>query len=101
MAQSRYTLGLDFGTNSARCLVVRVADGAEVGTAVYEYAHGEAGIILDRKEPELARQHPGDYIEGIRRAAPKALDAAREADSTFDPAAVIGIGVDATGPPRR
>lgn len=95
--QSKYALGLDYGTNSVRCLVVRVADGAEVGTAVCPYEHGEAGILLDRREPELARQHPADYLSGLERAVPQALAAARESDRDFSPESVIGIGVDTTG----
>ena len=42
-----YTIGLDYGTNSVRCLIVDVNNGNELGTAVYEYETGEAGIILD------------------------------------------------------
>lgn len=42
-----YTIGLDYGTNSVRCVIVDVTDGSEVGTAVYEYETGDAGIILD------------------------------------------------------
>ena len=96
-ASEKYSIGLDFGTNSVRCLVVRVSDGAEVGTAVCDYAHGEAGIILDAQDPDLARQHPGDYVEGLKQSVPEALVRAAEQDSEFSPNAVIGIGVDATG----
>ena len=42
-----YAIGLDYGTNSVRCLIVDVDGGNEVGTAVYEYKTGEAGIILE------------------------------------------------------
>ncbi|MBI3736547.1 ribulokinase, partial [Candidatus Sumerlaeota bacterium] len=92
----KYSIGLDYGTNSARCLVVRAADGAEVGTSVFNYPTGEAGIIQDRANPELARQHPGDYIEALVQTVPKALAQARENDREFAPDRVIGIGVDAT-----
>ena len=60
-----YTIGLDFGTNSVRCVIVDIADGSEVGTAVYEYPTGQAGIILDPSDHNLARQNPADYIKGI------------------------------------
>jgi len=43
-----YTIGLDYGTNSVRCLLVDVADGTELATAVFEYPTGEAGIIIDQ-----------------------------------------------------
>jgi ribulose kinase len=41
-----YSIGLDYGTNSCRCVIVNVATGEEVGTAIYEYQTGEHGIIL-------------------------------------------------------
>ena len=60
---AQYTIGLDYGTNSVRALIVNVANGQEVGTAVWGYAHGTAGVILGR-DPNLARQHPADYLQG-------------------------------------
>ncbi len=93
----RYSLGLDFGTNSMRCLVVRVEDGAEVGSAVEAYERGEAGVLLDRRDPELARQHPADYLTALRRAVPAAIEIARQTDRAFHPSAIVGIGVDTTG----
>ncbi len=42
-----YTIGLDFGTNSVRCLLVDAANGDELGTAIYEYETAQEGIILD------------------------------------------------------
>ena len=60
---ARYTIGLDYGTNSVRALIVNVANGAEVATAVWGYSHGTAGVILSR-DPNLARQHPADYLKG-------------------------------------
>jgi len=88
---AKYTLGLDFGTNSVRALVVDVADGREVGTSVFEYERGDAGVWLSN-DPNLARQHPADYVKGVEHAARGALEAAGvSADD------VVGIGVDATG----
>ncbi len=60
---AQYTIGLDYGTNSVRALIVNVANGAEVATAVWTYEHGTQGVILSR-DPNLARQHPADYIKG-------------------------------------
>ena len=59
-----YAIGLDFGTNSVRCLIVDVRSGDELGTAVHEYETGEAGIILDGSDHNLARQNPADYLKG-------------------------------------
>lgn len=91
-----YTLGIDFGTNSVRALVVDVITGAEIGTGVSNYRSGSQGILLADNDPHLARQHPGDYLEGLEASVRAALSDA-SADSAFRPHEVIGIGVDATG----
>lgn len=91
-----YTIGLDFGTNSVRALVVDVADGREVGTAVWNYEHGTDGVILSR-DPNLARQHPADYVKGAELCIRKALAQVRRTVRGFKPEQVIGIGVDTTG----
>jgi L-ribulokinase len=89
-------VGIDFGTLSGRAVVVRVRDGAELGSAVHPYAHG----VLDRHlpdrpdralPPDWALQAPGDYIEVLRTAVPAALEAAGA-----DPADVIGVATDFT-----
>ncbi|MFO8007019.1 MAG: ribulokinase [Candidatus Brocadiia bacterium] len=90
-----YTIGLDFGTNSVRALIVDAADGREVATSVWDYQRGEAGVIVDPKEPELARQHPADYVESIEACVRDALE--RAEDQGFSADNVIGIGVDTTG----
>src|SRR3990172_2290333 len=94
---SNYVLGLDFGTNSCRSLVVDVADGKELASRVYPYPSGYEGVILDSADPNLARQNPADYVSGIEVSVTEALKKARAADSKFSPANVIGIGVDTTG----
>jgi L-ribulokinase len=92
-----YAIGLDYGTNSVRCLIVDVTNGDELATAVYEYETGEAGIILDATDHNLARQSPADYIRGIEVAIKAAIRKAKNADRDFDPGMVIGIGIDTTG----
>ena len=87
----QYTIGLDYGTNSVRCLIVDVSNGHEVGTAVWEYAHGTHGVILAR-DPNLARQHPADYLTGAEITIKQALRQAK-----LKPRQIIGIGVDTTG----
>ena len=54
----KFALGVDYGTNSVRALIVDVADGSEVGTAVFNYRAGKDGILLDSRDPNVARQHP-------------------------------------------
>lgn len=93
---ARYAIGLDFGTNSVRTLLVDVDDGREVATAVWTYEHGDQGVILGR-DPNLARQHPADYVKGAEVTIRKALAQARKSVRGFRPDQVIGIGVDTTG----
>ncbi len=93
---SSCVLGVDFGTNTARAVVVDCADGHAVGVAVSEYPTGDHGVITDRKNPHLARQHPGDYLVALRAAVKGALRAAKRKRG-FTPARVAGIGVDTTG----
>jgi L-ribulokinase len=93
---TRYSIGLDYGTNSVRALIVNIADGKEVGTAVWNYAHGTNGVILSR-DPNLARQHPADYLTGAEITIKKALAQAKRAVRGFKPDQVVGIGVDTTG----
>jgi L-ribulokinase len=93
---AKYTIGLDYGTNSVRALVVDTANGREAGTAVWNYAHGTAGVILSR-DPNLARQHPADYVKGAEITIKKALADAKKNVRGFKPEQVVGIGVDTTG----
>ncbi len=96
-SQTKYSLGLDFGTNSVRTLLVDVRTGHEPATAIYHYQSGQAGIILDPKNPNLARQNPADYLKGVEVSVGQTLAKAKRADKMFDPSQVIGIGVDTTG----
>jgi L-ribulokinase len=91
-----YSIGLDYGTNSVRTLLVNTANGREVATAVWGYEHGDAGVILAR-DPNLARQHPADYVRGAEITIKKALAEARKNVRGFKPEQVVGIGVDTTG----
>lgn len=95
--KENYALGLDFGTNSVRALIVNVQTGEEIGTAVVNYAHGEQGIILSAKDPHLARQHPEDYLTGLEVVVKKAIEDAKNNHKGFSPETIIGIGVDTTG----
>ena len=97
MKRAKYALGLDLGTNSVRALIVDVRSGSEVGTAIHGYETGEAGIVLDPADPNLARQNPSDYVKGIEAAIKGAVTGARKRDKSFDPEDIIGIGIDTTG----
>jgi L-ribulokinase len=93
---ANYTLGLDYGTNSVRTVIVNTANGREVASAVWNYSQGTQGVILSR-DPNLARQHPADYVKGAEFSIKKAIAAARKTVRGFEPEQIIGIGVDTTG----
>ncbi len=95
-SQPMFTLGIDYGTNSVRALVVRCADGRELGSCVIDYPSGQQGVLLDPRDHHLARQHPGDYLFGLERSVKGALRQAKKTKG-FDPAKVVGLGVDTTG----
>jgi L-ribulokinase len=88
-------VGVDFGTLSGRAVVVRVRDGAELGSAVFEYPHGVLDETLPAGgrplPPDWALQVPADYVGVLRDAVPAALR-----DAGADPADVVGIGTDFT-----
>ena len=94
---SRYSLGIDYGTNSCRSLLVDLDSGAEVGSTVFSYPSGELGILLDPRDPNVARQNPQDYLDGLEAVIKGALAQAREKIADFDPSQVVGIGIDTTG----
>ncbi|HXH60133.1 MAG TPA: ribulokinase [Fimbriimonadaceae bacterium] len=91
-----YALGLDYGTNSVRALIVDTATGEEVGTSVWNYQRGEEGVILDPRDPHLARQHPQDYVEGFSGCVNGAIKQA-STHVGFSVDQIVGIGVDTTG----
>jgi L-ribulokinase len=95
--QPRYAVGVDYGTNSVRALVADCRDGREVATAVFDYPSGDRGVIVDPADPNLARQHPGDYIAGFETAVAEAVRQASQVDADFEPDRVVGLGVDTTG----
>jgi hypothetical protein len=93
-----YAIGLDFGTNSVRAVVIDVADGRQLSSAMWSYSRGTAGVMLEPTSPDLARQHPADYLAGIEVTVRQALEhEAADAGAGFSPRHVIGIGVDTTG----
>lgn len=90
-----YTIGVDFGTESGRALLVDITTGQEVATHVTPYKHGVMDEVLVHSglklEQDWALQHPGDYLEVLRQSIPHLLS---EAD--VSPDQVIGIGIDFT-----
>jgi len=93
--ERRYAIGVDYGTESGRALLVDISTGEEVATHVTPYPHG----VIDEKLPVTGRklehdwalQHPDDYLEVLRRSVPAVLK-----EAAVDPSLVIGIGIDFT-----
>jgi L-ribulokinase len=90
----RYAVGVDFGTESARAVLVDCADGSEAGTSVYEYSNGvideqlpapDGDVLL---QPDWALQDPGDYIRALQTTIPKVL-----AETGVDPSQIAGLGI--------
>lgn len=90
-----YVVGIDFGTLSARAVVVRAEDGAEMGAAVHEYAHAvmERTLASSGAElpPQWALQDPHDYVEALQRAVPAAV-----ATAGIRPDEIVGVATDFT-----
>ena len=90
-----YVVGVDFGTLAARAVVVRIADGLEVGTGVHAYRHGVIDAHLPASgeplPPDFALQDPEDYLESIGHAVRLAV-----ASSGVGPDAIVGIATDFT-----
>ena len=95
MSEARSTVGVDFGTESARAVLVEVSTGRELASAVHRYASG----VIDQRLPEgnttlppdWALQDPDDYLEAMGATVRAVL-----AESQVDPSSVIGIGIDFT-----
>ncbi|WP_145076042.1 ribulokinase [Poriferisphaera corsica] len=96
MNKNGYAIGVDYGTNSVRALIVDVSNGREIASAIYHYPSGDAGILLDPHDPNVARQNPADYIAGFMASVNEAVTKAM-GQSSFDVKQVVGLGIDSTG----
>ena len=89
---AKYTIGLDYGTDSVRSLIVNTETGEEVSGAVFEYPRWKKGLYCDPVRNQF-RQHPGDYLEGLEFVVTEALRNAPAGVAEN----VVGISVDTTG----
>lgn len=91
----KYAIGVDYGTQSGRAVLVDLADGTEVADHVTPYPHHVIDEILPstgkKLEYDWALQHPADYIEVLKRSVPEVIR-----ESGINPADVIGLGIDFT-----
>ncbi|HHO55125.1 MAG TPA: ribulokinase, partial [Trueperaceae bacterium] len=92
---AKYSIGLDFGTESARAVLVDTANGAIIATAVEPYKHGVIDDYLitsgEKLAPDWALQWPGDWLESTQITIQKIMQ-----ESKINPNDVIGIGLDFT-----
>jgi L-ribulokinase len=88
----KYTIGLDYGTDSVRSLIVNVNTGEEVASAVYNYQRWKQGKYCNAPANQF-RQHPKDYLEGLEFTITEALKQAPSGVAEN----IVGISVDTTG----
>ncbi len=95
MSPARYAIGIDFGTESGRAVLIDISNGAEVSTAIYTYANGVIDETLPgtsiRLEPDTALQDPNDYLNVIKTTIPAILQ-----ERQVNPKDIVGIGIDFT-----
>jgi L-ribulokinase len=90
-----YTLGLDFGTSSARACILEIYSGQMITSSVYDFKGGLAGTHVDKNNPLLARQSPMEYIRAMEKSTRKAVEDFVAQGHAVE--SIIGIGVDTTG----
>ncbi|HNT73446.1 MAG TPA: ribulokinase [Anaerolineae bacterium] len=95
MSQEKYTIGVDYGTESGRAVLVNVKTGEELATAVHPYGDGVIDAHLPGSDkplpPDFALQNPQDYLAVLQETIPAVLHASGVAAED-----VIGVGTDFT-----
>ena len=91
----KYTLGLDFGTSSARACILNIDTGEVVSSHVNDYSGGDCGIYSDHNNPLVARQSPKDYLETLEKVIKNTLKHFQNLNK--NPSNIVGIGIDSTG----
>jgi L-ribulokinase len=90
-ASQNFVLGIDFGTDSVRTLVVDAGNGKELSSDVFYFPRWAAGKYCDPAKNQF-RQHPLDYVEGLETTVRNAVR-----KSGIDAGQIMGIGIDTTG----
>jgi L-ribulokinase len=89
---TKYTIGLDYGTDSVRSLIVNTSTGEELATSVFYYPQWKEGKYCDPSKNRF-RQHPADYLDGLEQTIAKSLEMV--SDDVI--ANIVSISVDTTG----
>jgi len=90
--KNRYVIGVDYGTDSVRSVIIDAADGTEMASSVVDYPRWKAGKYCNPSDNQF-RQHPLDYLEGLEYTIRDALQNA----GGLDPGEIIALSVDTTG----
>jgi L-ribulokinase len=93
MKTDQYVIGVDYGTDSVRSVLVKTSNGAEVSSSVFNYPRWQQGKFCD-PNANLFRQHPLDYMEGLEATI---KDCLAKASGTVNADEVKAISVDTTG----
>lgn len=96
MSRKKFSLGIDFGSNSVRVLIINVQTAEECGVGSADYPSGNKGVLTDPSNPHVARQAPSDYLNSLQVAVSLALSQA-QSQKGFSVEDIIGIGIDTTG----
>lgn len=91
-----FSIGIDFGTNSVRGIILSLSDGEIISESVVPYPSGIDGVIIDEKDPHLARQNPIDYHICLEKLLKDLIKKAKRKKG-FKIDKVVGIGIDTTG----
>ena len=95
MMNKKYTIGVDYGTQSGRAVLVEVATGKEIATAVKVYPHGVMDEYLPdgktKLKPDWALEHPQDYLDVLSETIPAVIKEAK-----IKPEDIIGVAIDFT-----
>lgn len=96
VSENAYSLGLDYGTNSVRAILVEGHHGEIIAESVFPYPSGRDGILTDPRDANMARQNPADYLRGFEVATSEVVAQAGRR-SGFSPDRIVGLGIDTTG----
>ncbi|WDE99432.1 ribulokinase [Lentisphaera profundi] len=92
-----YVIGLDYGTNSCRAVLVEVGSNEELFSEVYPYPSGNQGVLLSAQDPHLARQSPADYLNGMQYIIKSVIEQAQSDLENFEAKQVIALTCATTG----